>query len=145
MEKKGARLFQQETGIPVYGWNIVELESRRQLRQKINELIGQSYNSTLTTSEMRDQLLRGAAAFGNSFATQLVRSLQCDDPQKRQHIVWLLTLLDNKESIPLLQRLSHDKRLSRPVRLSAALALAGMGATAETIDTQPRVRLYAIG
>src|SRR5690242_2972760 len=46
MEKKGARLFQQETGTPEHSWNIVELESRRQLRQKINELIGQSYNST---------------------------------------------------------------------------------------------------
>ncbi len=145
MEKKGARLFQQETGTHEYGWNIVELESRRQLRQKVNELIGQSYNSSLTTSEMRERLLLSVATFGNSFATQLVRSLQCDDQQKRQHIVWLLTLLDNKETIPLLQRLSRDKRLSRLVRLSASLALAGMGATAETIDNQSRVHLYAMG
>ncbi|MFL5629051.1 MAG: hypothetical protein ACJ788_26010 [Ktedonobacteraceae bacterium] len=145
MEKKGARLFQQETDTHAYAWNIVELESRRELRQKVNELIGQSYNSLLTTSEMRERLLLGLATFGNSFATQLVRSLQCDDQQKRQHIVWLLTLLDSKETIPLLQRLSRDKRLSRPVRLSASLALAGMGATAETIDNQPRAHLYAIG
>jgi hypothetical protein len=145
MEKKGARLFQQETGSQVYGWNIVELESRRQLHQKVNELIGLSYNSTLTTNEMRERLLLGVATFGKSFATQLVRSLQCDDQFKRQRIVWLLTLLEDKEIIPLLQRLARNKRLSRSVRLSASLALAGIGATAETIDGQPRARLYAIG
>ncbi len=145
MEEKGARLFQQETGSNVHGWNIVELESRRRLHHKVDELIGLSYNSTLTTNEMREQLLLGVATFGNSFATQLVRSLQCDDQLKRRCVVWLLTLLDDKKIIPLLQRLAHNKRLSRPVRLSASLALAGMGATAETIDEQPRVRLYAIG
>jgi hypothetical protein len=145
MEKKGARLFQQETGSHVYGWNIMELESRRQLHQKVNELIGLSYNYTLTTNEMRERLLLGVATFGKSFATQLVRSLRCDDQLKRQHIVWLLTLLEDKEIIPLLQRLAHNERESRSVRLSASLALAGMGATAETIDDQPCVRLYAIG
>ena len=144
MEKKGARLFQQETGTPVYGWNIVELESRRQLRQKINELIGQSYNTTLTTSEMREQFLRSAATFGNSFAAQLVRSLQRDDQQERQSIVWLLTLLNDAESVAPLQHMSRNPKLPRPVRLSASLALAGMGMTPEIIDSRRQPRLYAI-
>ena len=34
MEKRGARLFQQEVGTSETGWNIVELEARRQLRQE---------------------------------------------------------------------------------------------------------------
>jgi hypothetical protein len=144
MEKKGARLFRQETGSHVYGWNIVELESRRHLHLKVDELIRLSYHSTLSAKEIRERLLLGVATFGNAFAAQLVRSLQSDDQFKRQHAVWLLTLLDDKESVPLLQRLSRNERLSRPIRLSAALALAGMGATAETIDDHPRVRLYAI-
>jgi HEAT repeat protein len=147
MEKRGARLFQQEAGTDVYGWNIVELEvleSRRQLRRKVNELIRQSKDTTLTTSEMRQQLLLGVAMFGKQLAAQLVRSLQCDDPQKRQNIVWLLTLLDDKESIPLLQNMSRNERLSRSVRLSASLALAGMGATVESGEDYQQIRLYAI-
>src|SRR5712692_7465304 len=137
MEKRGARLFQQEAGTNVYGWNIVELEVlevRRQLRRKVNELIRLSEDTTLTTSEMRQQLLLSVALFGKQLATQLVRSLQCDDLQKRQNIVWLLILLDDQESIPLLQCMSHNQRLPRSVRLSASLALAGMGATLESRD-----------
>jgi len=142
MEKKGARLFQPAVDTHEHDWNIVELESRRQLRQKVNELIGLSNDLTLTTSEMRQQLLLGVAIFGKQLATQLVRSLQSDDVQKRQNIVWLLTVLDDEETIPLLQCMSLNERLPRSVRLSASLALAGMGATAETIQHQ--IRLYAI-
>jgi hypothetical protein len=145
MGNKGARLFQQEAGTHEYGWNIVELESRRQLREKVNELIRLSNGITITTSEIQQELLCGAALFGNQLAAQLVRSLQCDDQHRRQQIVWLLTLLDDKTTIPRLQHLSLNKRVSRSVRLSASLALAGMGATAEVTDQRQRVRLYAIG
>ena len=145
MEKKGARLFQPAVDTLEHDWNIVELESRRQLRQKVNELIGLSNDLTLTTSEMRQQLLLGVAMFGKQLAMQLVRSLQSDDVQKRQNIVWLLTVLDNEETIPLLQRMSLNERLPRSVRLSASLALAGMGATAETMQQDNQhIRLYAI-
>jgi len=145
MEKRGARLFQQGGGSSETKWNIVELESLRQLRQKVNELIRLSYDSTLTTSEMQQRLLQGVATFDNQLATRLVRSLQSDDQLERQHIVWLLTLLDDKETIPLLQRMSQNERLSRHVRLSASLVLAGLGATAESAAHYQRKHLYAIG
>jgi len=61
MEKRGARLFQQGDGSGETNWNIVELDSRRQLRQKVNELIRLSYDSTTTTSEMQQQLLQSVA------------------------------------------------------------------------------------
>ena len=145
MGKRGARLSQQEVGTSETCWNIVELESRRQLRQKVNELIRLSNISTFTTSEMRQQLLLGVAMFGSRLAAQLVRLLQSDDQQKRQHIVWLLTLLDDKDIIPLLQRMSRNELLARSVRLSASLALAGMGATVESTEHYQRKRSYAIG
>ena len=145
MGNKGARLFQQEASTHEYDWNIVELESRRQLREKVNELIRLSNDNAITTSEIQQALLHGTALFGKQLAAQLVRSLHCDDQQRRQHIVWLLTLLDDKETIPLLQRVSLSKRLPRPVRLSASLALAGMGATAEVTDDRQSVLLYAMG
>jgi hypothetical protein len=145
MEKRGARLFQQEVGTSETDWNIVELEARRQLRQKVNELIRLCNGSTLTTSEMRHHLLLSVAEFGNQLAAQLVRSLQSGDLQRRQNVVWLLTLLNDAETIPLLQRMSRNERLSRSVRLYASLALAGMGATAESAGTSPCTRLYAIG
>ncbi len=148
MEMKNARLFQSEIDDMGHaGGNIVErevLESRRELRQKINELIGLCNASSLTTSDMQQQLLLGVATYGKPFATQLVRSLHSDDTHKRQQIVWLLTLLKDDETIPLLQRMSHNERLPRKVRLSAALALAGMGVTAEVIAQQEKVCLYAI-
>ena len=145
MEKRGARLFQQEVGTSETGWNIVELEARRQLRQKVNELIRLCNGSTLTTSEIQHHLLLGVAEFGNQLATQLVRSLQSDDLQKRQNVVWLLTLLNDAETIPLLQHMSRNERQPRSVRLSASLALAGLGATAESAGTYPRACFYAIG
>lgn len=145
MEERGARLFQQEIGTVKNDWNIVELESRRHLRQRVHELIQHANCSSLTTSDMQHQLLLGVATFGNKLATQLVRSLNRDNLQERQSIVWLLTLLNDKETIPLLQRTAHDTRLSRGVRLSASLALAGMGATTEVQEHYQRRRLYALG
>lgn len=147
MEKKGVRLFQPEADNLEYGWNIVELqvlESRRQLRLKVNELIRLVNNSAITTDEIQQQLLLGVAKFGTQLSAQLVRSLHCDDAQERQSIVWLLTLLNENETVTPLLHMSHDKRIPRPIRLSASLALAGMGVTAETIDDHRRVRLYAI-
>lgn len=144
MGKRDARQFQHEANINEQRWNIVELESRRQLHRKVNELIELVDDPTITTSEMRQQLLQGVAACGNRFAMQLVRSLHCEHDHERQSIVWLLTLLDDQTTIPLLQQLSHDKRQPRPVRLSAALALAGMGATAEMRADSQCIRLYAI-
>src|SRR2546428_4379866 len=93
MEKRGARLFQQEIGTSETGWNIVELEARRQLCQKVNALIRLCNDSTLTTSEMHHHLLLNVAEVGNQLAAQLGRSLQMDDLQKRQNVVWLLTLI----------------------------------------------------
>jgi hypothetical protein len=147
MEKWDARLFQQEADTHQQYRNIVEfevLESRRQLRLKVNELILLASNSALTTSEMQQHLLLGAATFEGQLAPQLVRSLHRDDPHERQSIVWLLTLLNDPETVPPLQHMSHNKRLPRSIRLSAALALAGMGATAESREENRRIRLYAI-
>jgi hypothetical protein len=144
MEKRDARLFQHEIDIDEQAWNMVELESRRQLRYRIHELIQLATSSSITTSEMRQHLRLGVAQFGQRFARQLVRSLHCNDFHERQSIVWLLTLLNEQETIPLLQRMSANERLGRPVRLSASLALAGMGATKEMTDSSRRPGLYAI-
>ena len=142
MGKKGARLF-----LPEHSRNIVELkvfESRRQLRLNVNELIRLANNPTITTNEMRHQLFLGAEKCGSQLAVQLVRSLHREDPQERQSIVWLLTLLNDEETIIPLRRISHDKHIPRSIRLSASLALAGMGATAEMIDNHRHTRLYTI-
>lgn len=149
MEIEDARLFQREAASDMlgHGRKIVELEvleSRRQLRLKVNELIQLANKSTITTNEIRQELLLGIATFGHQLSIQLVRSLHREDPQECQSIVWLLTLLNDAQTIIPLQHMSIDKRLPRPVRLSASLALAGMGVTAETIDKHRRVRLYAI-
>jgi HEAT repeat protein len=145
MEKRSARLFQHELDTSENNWNIVELESRRNLRHSVHELIRLAHGSSLTTDEIQQQLLRDVATFGNKLATQLVRSLNRDNTQERQSIVWLLTLLHDDETIPLLQRTARDTRLSRGVRLSASLALAGMGATTEVQEHYQRRRLYALG
>ena len=145
MGKRDARQFLCAADINKQHWNIVELESRRQLRRKVNELIELVDDPTITSSDMREQLLLGVATFGEQFAMQLVRSLHRDDQHERQSIVWLLTLLDNQTTIPLLEQMSHDERQSRSIRLSAALVLAGMGATAEMMDDTWRKRLYATG
>lgn len=146
MGKRDARQFQYAADINKLRWNIVELESRRQLRRKVNELIEFVDDPTISSSDMREQLLLGVATFGEQFAMQLVRSLHRDDQHERQSIVWLLTLLEDQTTIPLLEQMSRDERQSRSIRLSAALALAGMGATAEMInDDTWHKRLYATG
>jgi HEAT repeat protein len=145
MGMRDARQFQDAADINKKRWNIVELESRRQLRRKVNELIELVDDPTITSSDMREQLLLGVATFGEQFAMQLVRSLHRDDQHERQSIVWLLTLLEDQTTIPLLEQMSHDERQSRSIRLSAALALAGMGATAEMMDDTWHKRLYATG
>lgn len=145
MEKGSARLFQQATS-PAFeqNWNVVELETRKQVRRKVNVLLHLSNDMAITTSEMRQELLQSVATFGDAFATQLVRSLHRDDSAERQTVVWLLTVLNDKETIPPLLHMSGDPHLPRAVRLSAALALAGMGVTAEMIEKKRRVYLYAL-
>ncbi len=152
MEKRDARLFQ--AGLidlddlhSTASRNILELVSRRQLRNCVQEVIQLVDGSTLTTNEIRQHLLQGMATFGKPFAMQLVRSLNCDDHQEREAIVWLLTVLDDADTIPPLTQMTRHKSLSRAVRLSAALALAGMGATREmqtSTHNHRRVLLYAI-
>jgi hypothetical protein len=136
MEKKGARLF-----LPEHRGNIVELEvleSRRHLRQKVNDLIQLANNSTIPTDELQRKLSLGVTMFGTQLSSQLLRSLHREDPQERQSIVWLLLLLNDRETIAPLQVISQDKRIPRSIRLSASLALAGMRATPETNENQSR-------
>ncbi len=145
MEKGSARLFQQAISDAFeQSWNVVELETRKQVRQKIDTFLRLANDMTMPTSEVRQQLLQSVASFGDVFTTQLVRSLHRDDSAERQSIVWLLTVLNAKETIPPLLRMTDNSHLPRAVRLSAALALAGMGVTAEMIEKSRRVRLYAI-
>lgn len=144
MEKGRARRFQPATAAYEQSWNVVEFTTRKQVRQKVNELLHQCSDSSVTTSEMRQKLLQGVAAFGNHFATQLVRSLHRDDDAERQSIIWLLTVLNACETIPPLQQMAANKDLPRTTRLAASLTLAGMGVTAATIEKNRRVRLYAI-
>jgi hypothetical protein len=145
MEKGSARLFQQAISDAFeQSWNVVELETRKQVRQKIDTFLRLANDMTMPTSEVRQQLLQSVASFGDVFTTQLVRSLHRDDSAERQSIVWLLTVLNAKETIPPLLRMTGNSHLPRAVRLSAALALAGMGVTAEMIEKSRRVRLYAI-
>lgn len=142
MVKKGVRLFQ-----PEHSRNIRELEVleyRRQLRQKVNELIRLANNATIPTEEMQRKLTLGVARFGTQLSSQLLRSLHREDSQERQSIVWLLILLNEKVTVAPLQHISQDKRIPRSIRLSASLALAGLGATLETIEYHRRTRLYAI-
>jgi len=147
MEKKGARLFQKESHSLEFCRNIVELEvleSRRHLRQKVNELIRLASNSGASTEEIQRQLSLSLMRFGTQLSTQLLHSLNRDDPQERHSIVWLLIILNDAQTIAPLRHISLDKRIPRSIRLSASLALAGMGATAETNENCRRTRLYAI-
>lgn len=144
MEKGRARQFQSATARFEQNWNVVELTTRKEVRQKVNELLLQCSDSSVTTDELRQRLLQGVAAFGTHFATQLVRSLHRDDHAERQSIIWLLTVLNARETIPPLQQMAANKGLPRSIRLAASLALAGMGVTAETIKKNRRVYLYAL-
>jgi hypothetical protein len=142
MGKKGVRLFQPEHSRNIRGFEV--LEYRRQLRQKGNELIRLANNATIPTEEMQRKLTLGVARFGTQLSSQLLRSLHREDSQERQSIVWLLILLNEKVTVAPLQHISQDKRIPRSIRLSASLALAGLGATLETIEYHRRTRLYAI-
>ena len=143
MEKRDARPFQQDATIHE-GWNIVELESHRQFRQTVNELIKNTNTAGITTSDLLQELEDCRTIHGTRFITQLVRALHRENAQERQAVVSLLTLLNDPNTIPQLQHISHSKQYSRSIRLSASLALAGMGATRETTEDSRRVRLYAI-
>ena len=120
------------------------LESRRLLRQKVIELIQLAMNFSISTDEIQQQLDLNLSEFGMQFTPQLLRSLNRDDPLVRQSIIRLLTLLNDTKTIESLQHMSLDKRLSRSVRLSASLALAGMEATEETQEIRLHTHLYAI-
>lgn len=148
MEKRDARLFRADvTTNPTadHGWNIVTLESRRQLRCKVQELIRRAAGSNMTTDEIRQHLLLYMETYGKIFALHLVRSLQCDDAQERQSIVWLLTVLNDPETIEPLEQMAQNESLLRAIRLAASLALTGMGVPRDQpLERCRRVRLYAI-
>ena len=147
MEKKSARLFQKEANSHEFFGNIVELEvleTRRHLRHNLNELIRLATNSSASTEEIQRQLSLDLTRFGTQLSSQLLRSLNRDDPQERHSIVWLLILLNDAQTIAPLRHISLDERVPRSIRLSASLALAGMGATAETNENCRHTRLYAI-
>jgi hypothetical protein len=147
MKKKGAKLFQKETNSLEFYRNIVELEvleTRRHLRQNLNKLIRLATNSSASTEEIQRQLSLDLTRFGAQLSSQLLRSLNREDPQERHSIVWLLILLNDAQTIAPLQHISLDKRIPRSIRLSASLALAGMGATAETNENYRLTHRYAI-
>ena len=143
MERRDARLFQQDATIQE-GWNIVELESHRQFRQTVNELIQKTQSEEITRSDLRQQLENYRTTYSTRFCTQLVSALHRENEQERQAVVLLLTILNDPITIPQLQHFSQNKRYSHSIRLSASLALAGMGATRETAEDFRRMRLYAI-
>ena len=143
MERRDARLFQQDA-TNNEGWNIVELESHRRFRQKVNELIHLTTLTEITTSELQQALQQCREEYGPRFVTQIVRALHQEDEQERQAVVALLVLLHDSSTISPLQRLASDKRCPRSIRLSASLALAGMGIMVERTEDSRRVRLYAI-
>jgi hypothetical protein len=146
MEQRDAELFQVGSDTPSNrNWNIVTLESRRELRNSVHELIRLATSSTLTTSELRQHAQMRIAVFGKPFVIRLVRSLQVDDAQERQAIVWLLTVLNDASTHAPLRFLARNEALPRAVRLSAALALTGMGITCDepAQHLQHRQRLAA--
>lgn len=144
MEKGDARQFLHAASSEPVSRNIVELESHRHLYNKVNELINIAASSNISTHEMRQLLHFNSNSFGSRFATQLVRALQREDEDEREAVVWLLTVLDDPQTIPQLQHLALNQNLIRATRLAASLALAGMGATREMTATPRRRLLYAI-
>jgi HEAT repeat protein len=148
MEQRDARLFRPDlatdpTADP--GWNVITLESHKQLRCKVQQLIRLAGASNMTTEEIRQHLQLYIETYGRSFALHLVRMLQSDDEQERQSIVWLLTVLNDANTIAPLEQMTRDETLSRAVRLAAGLALAGMGVLRnESSARRQRVRLSAI-
>jgi hypothetical protein len=143
MEKGDARPLQSKHPTEEYGWNVLKLESRKNLHSKIHEFIDLTTNSTLSTSDIQQRLQLCQLQSGKQFSILLVHYLKRTDTAEREAIVWLLTQLQDRDTIPLLQKLTQHQQLSRAVRLSAALALAGLGQTPEMITTA-RPFLYAI-
>ena len=158
MGKGDALVFQQVNNIgqDQQNWNIVELESHKQLHRYIDETIQLCTDYTATRSDLQQRLSYGCSHFGKRFTHHLIYSLHRKDHDERQSVVWLLTLLNDQEALPTLRHMAHDKRLPRSIRLSASLTLAGMRATPEMSDHHRRdqrdgldkgnkhVRLYAI-
>ena len=146
MEERDTRLFQQEIAITEHdaSWNIVELESHRDLRQKIDEMLHLALYNAITTSGLQHQLSQTREQYGARCITLLVHSLYTKDAEKCQTVVQLLTLLQAPEAIPQLETLAHNEQTPRSVRLAASLALAGMNATPETRPKQKSPRSYAI-
>lgn len=144
MEKRDARLLQQEADAAEDCWNSTELESRRHLRHQVDELIRLVHSSSLTTSELHSYLHTSTARFGTVFALSLVHALHREDAIERQSIVWLLIQLNDPITFSPLQCMSRNERLPRALQLSAALALAGLGTTTEMSRPSRRVHLYAI-
>jgi hypothetical protein len=148
MGKNSARLFPQKAKSLEICRNIVELEvfeSRRQLRQKVNEIIRLTTNATTSTEEIQRNLALRVTEFGEQLSLQLLRSLIRADPQERHAIVLLLILLNDTQTIAALRHISKDEGFSRSIRLSAALALAGMGETEETRNNYQRDHLHVMG
>lgn len=153
MEKWDARQSQHTAGTSnasEENQNIVAFESHRQLRDAISELIYLTTGSTLTTHDLQQRMNQHKAAFGSRFTTHLIRALLHTEQDEREAVVWLLTQYNEKETIAPLHQMAQNEHHSRSVRLSASLALAGMGATQDMQDMQDmqdiprRVRLYAI-
>lgn len=145
MGKGSVRPFQRATPNALeQNWNVVELETRKQVRRRINALLRLSSDMMVSTGEVRQQLLQDAATFGRLFTTQLVRALHRNDHAERQSVIWLLTVLNDKETIPPLRHMLANPCLPRAIRLAAALTLAGMGVTAEDFKQQRRVHLYVM-
>jgi hypothetical protein len=143
MEKWDARPLQPEDPAEEYGWNVLKLESRKNLHSKIHEFIDLTTQSTLSTRDIQQRLQLCQRHYGKTFAALLVHFLKQTDAVEREAIIWLLTQLQDQNTIPLLQQLAQNKQQPHSVRLSASLALAGMGQTPEMMTTA-RPCLYAI-
>ncbi|MGZ3621559.1 MAG: hypothetical protein ACXWPG_00530 [Ktedonobacteraceae bacterium] len=148
MGKNSARLFPKKVNSLEICGNIVELEvfeSRRQLRQKVYELIRLATLTAASTEEIQRNLALRRTEYGDQLSLQLLRSLIRSDPQEHHAIVLLLILLNDPLTIAELRRISKDKNFSRSIRLSAALALAGMGETEKTKKNYLCDHLHAMG
>ncbi len=149
MEKRDARLLRPVSSVEQNG-NIVELEFHQRMRRKIHWLIQATQKAQFSRSETLHLLQQGVTTFGKRFSTQLVRSLDREDPEERQALIWLLTVLNDKETIPHLQQIKHQSQVSRQVRLAAALTLAGLGVIQEqrspspSTHARPTIKLSAI-
>ena len=131
-------------GTEIDGWNILELESRRHLRNRIHEFIDLINYSTLSTSELQRLLQHSREQFGSQFSTHLLYALQrTHEAIEREAIVWLLVQLNDPATIPFLERLVQHRQQPRATRLSAALALAGMGVSPH-LNATHQPRLYAL-